>query len=262
MWVVLALAAVGYLSLVVLRPDLLATHLPQGPQTGPAEPNGTRATAAAMAEVQELHTTVAELRNDLASVKRDIEASDARSRRLADQLAALQGLPPAETGSLSPPELRLESAPVIAPRAEIKTAPAAAPVQTAKVLNETKTPAAATKAPAAIETGSVKPAPAVEAPLFETAVVKPAPKTLALQIASGSSLDSLRLSWNLLSETHAGSLKNLEPRYSTGVDANGLVYNLMAGPVKTEAEAKKMCKDLTAKAIPCKVVGDFDGPSL
>lgn len=262
MWVLLGIAAVGYLSLVVLRPDLLANHLPSGPQPGLAEPNGTRATAAAMAEVQDLHTTVTELRNELASVKRDMEASDARSRRLADQLAALKGEPPAETGTLPAPELRLDSAPVISPRAEVKPAPAAKTVQTAKILNETAAPAPAAKTPPTIETGSVKPAPAVEAPLFETAVVKPAPKTLALQIAQGSSLDSLRLSWNLLSETHADNLRNLEPRYTTGVDQNGLVYNLMAGPVKTEAEAKKMCKDLTAKAIPCKIVGDFDGPSL
>ena len=93
-------------------------------------------------------------------------------------------------------------------------------------------------------------------------MVTPAAKPVGVQIASGSSIDSLRLSWNLLSETHADKLKNLEPRYSLSVDNGAVVYNLMAGPVKSAADAKKMCKALAAKAIPCKVVDEFGGAAL
>jgi hypothetical protein len=92
--------------------------------------------------------------------------------------------------------------------------------------------------------------------------VTPAAKPVGVQIASGASIDSLRLSWSLLSETHADKLKTLEPRYSLSVDNGAVIYNLMAGPVKSEAEAKKMCKALAAKAVPCKIVGEFGGAAL
>jgi hypothetical protein len=190
---------------------------------------------------------------------------------------------PIASKPVEPPALTISATEAIAAAAAAApkaTAPvAAAPVLKAaekaadvKLINAPLAPAAASAAasaaPAAsakaLETGSVKaadataPASAAAAP----AAVKPPAKPVGLQIASAPSLDALRLSWSLLSETHADSLKNLEPRYSTGVDANGLTYNLMAGPVKSAADAKKMCKALTAKAIACKVVGEFGGEAL
>jgi hypothetical protein len=39
------------------------------------------------------------------------------------------------------------------------------------------------------------------------------------------------------------------------------MYELVAGPVKSAADAKRLCKELAAKAITCKV-GDFAGEAL
>lgn len=116
----------------------------------------------------------------------------------------------------------------------------------------------------AIETGSVgtKAAQAPVANFGPATVTSTQPqKAAGIVIGNGSSLDSLRLSWSLLADRHAGTIGKLQPRYTTGVDANGLTYDLVAGPVKSTAEAKKICKDLVAKAIACRV-SDFTGEAL
>jgi hypothetical protein len=268
-WSLLATAAVAYLSVVVMRPDLVARMNEAAPSP-------------AVAEVEALRGEVDGLRRDVSEIRTAVSETGAQQKILAERIAALVApvaetpLPAAATGR-PPPALRLDSAPVngpISPRADagpLATQPAAAKIAQAKVLNAPKPD---------LETGSVRPVPPAspesapapaaaapaaapaEPPPFGPAVVKAAPNPVGVQIASGSSLESLRLSWNLLSETHADKLKSLEPRYTMSVENGGVVYNLMAGPVKSEADAKKMCKALAAKAIPCKVVGEFGGASL
>jgi hypothetical protein len=253
---------VAYLSVVLLRPDLVARVNSGG---------------AAVAEIETLRGEVDGLRRDVASVRSLVDETASQQKVIFDRLTAMgapMGAPvPASDPSAPPPALRLDSAPVnvpmspradAAPSAVVPSAGAAKSIADAKVLN----------AKPGLETGSVKPVPPTAAPAakpaaapaepppFAAPVVTTAAKPVGVQIASGSSIDSLRLSWNLLSETHADKLKNLEPRYSLSVDNGAVVYNLMAGPVKSEADAKKMCKALSAKAIPCKVVGEFGGAAL
>ena len=264
-WGVAAAAAVAYLSVVVMRPDLVARF------------NGG---GASVAEIETLRGEVDGLRRDMASVRSLVGETASQQKVIVDRLAAL-GAPvgspvPVSDGTTPPPALRLDSVPVngpMSPRADAAASPsavvpsagAARSIADAKVLN----------AKPELETGSVKPVPQAapapaatpaaasnEPPPFAAPVVTPAAKPVGVQIASGSSIDSLRLSWNLLSETHADKLKNLEPRYSLSVDNGAVVYNLMAGPVKSAADAKKMCKALAAKAIPCKVVDEFGGAAL
>lgn len=262
-WGIAAIAAVAYLSVVLLRPDLVARVDTRGP---------------AVAELETLRGEVDGLRRDVADVRSMVSETASQQKVISERLATL-GAPvaapmPASDPAAPPPALRLDSAPVngpFSPRADAgssSVAPSAAAeksIADAKVLN----------AKPGIETGSVKPAPSTitappaktaaapaEPPPFAAPVVTPAAKPVGVQIASGSSIDSLRLSWNLLSETHADKLKNLEPRYSLSVDNGAVVYNLMAGPVKSAADAKKMCKALAAKAIPCKIVDEFGGAAL
>lgn len=257
-WSFAAAAAVAYLSVVVLRPDLVARIESAGP---------------AVAEIEALRGDVDGLRRDMAEIRSTVTETASQQQVVFERLAAL-GAPvnvplPASQMDSPPPALRLDSVPVngtLSPRAEAPPlAEGAKKVAEAKVLN----------AKPELETGSVKPVPAVapapavkpaaapaEPPPFGAPVVTPAAKPVGVQIASGSSIDSLRLSWDLLSETHADKLKSLEPRYSLSVDNGAVVYNLMAGPVKSEAEARKMCKALAAKAIACKVVGEFGGAAL
>ncbi len=263
-WSLLATAAVAYLSVVVMRPDLVARMN----ETVPGQ---------ALAEVEALRGEVDGLRRDVSEMRATVAETGAQQKLLAERIAALsapvaEAPMPATAPGRPPPALRLDSAPVngpLSPRADagpLATPPATGKIAQAKVLNAPKPE---------LETGSVRPDPAAkpapaatpaaapsEPPPFGPAVVKPAPNPVGVQIASGSSLESLRLSWSLLSETHADKLKSLEPRYSMSVENGGVVYNLMAGPVKSEADAKKMCKALAAKAIPCKVMSEFGGAAL
>lgn len=159
------------------------------------------------------------------------------------------------------------AAPVIAttivPSEQILT-PAAAP----KIIN-----ADTTAGPAALETGSVatavappalvtaKPPAQAQAISFGPATVKPAPKPVGIKVSTGDSVDSLRLSWSLLSEKHGDALKSLQPRFVVSGDPQNPTYDLVAGPVKSKSEANRVCKALTAQGVPC-TVGPFAGDSL
>ena len=96
---------------------------------------------------------------------------------------------------------------------------------------------------------------------FGTAVVKPAPKPVGIQIASDSSVDGLRLSWSQLTERHADKLNGLGARFTQSGDPSAPNFNLVAGPIKSKAEAKKICKDLAAQQVNCKV-SEFKGQDL
>ena len=255
-WGLAATAAAAYLSVIVFRPDLVARVEPGGP---------------AVAEIEALRGQMDDLRRDLAEVRSSMTETASQQKVIFDRLAEFETaktMPASEPGGAGA-GLRLEGVPVnggLPPNAEAPPATEPAPkVAEAKILNGKP----------ALETGSVKPTPPAppapaaktaaapaEPPPFSAPVVTPSAKPIGVQIASGSSIDSLRLSWSLLSETHADKLKSLEPRYSLSVDNGAVVYNLLAGPVKSEAEAKKMCKALAAKAVPCKVVGEFGGAAL
>lgn len=130
---------------------------------------------------------------------------------------------------------------------------------TVKIINSAKAPSETQS----IETSSVEPnvQPAASEKL-KSAASAASSTNIGLQIATGPSLESLRLSWNFLSEKHSDNLKSLEPRYTKTLVDNQEVYNLLVGPVVSEDEAKKMCKDLGNKAIPCNIVKGFGGEAL
>ncbi|MEQ1695696.1 MAG: SPOR domain-containing protein [Hyphomicrobiaceae bacterium] len=97
-------------------------------------------------------------------------------------------------------------------------------------------------------------APALTPIGFGPAVVKAEAKPFAVQLGSGSSLDDIRYNWSILSTQHADTLAKLAPRVtSTGTVAAGQTYDLIAGPVKTAADAKKICKTLATRGMDCKV---------
>lgn len=89
---------------------------------------------------------------------------------------------------------------------------------------------------------------------FGPALVKPEPKPFAVHLASGASVDDIRYNWSILSAQHADALSKLTPRFtSTGTQAAGKTFDLIAGPVKTAADAKKICKTLATRGMDCKV---------
>ena len=147
---------------------------------------------------------------------------------------------PIETGSITPPA-KLGGLPKAAPGvAAAQPAP-----QSAIDAAQLATPAIATPATQAQPSEPI---------LFGPAIVKPAPKPFAVQLASGPTLDAIRLSWSKLSEQHADALSKLQPHVTTtGTPATGQIFDLIAGPVKSAADAKKICKALATRGTDCKV---------
>lgn len=96
-----------------------------------------------------------------------------------------------------------------------------------------------------IKTGSIPP-PAPPAPI-------------GLLVASGPSLDSIKLSWTVLNQNHAVVLGALEPRIRPATD--GSAFQLVAGPFATEADAQKACASLKARGVGCKQA-DYSGAPL
>jgi hypothetical protein len=72
-------------------------------------------------------------------------------------------------------------------------------------------------------------------------------------LATGPSLDSLRLSWQILNDRHGASMKTLQPRYVVSGKPEERTYGLVAGPLETVADAKSMCKTMTDNGIACEV---------
>ncbi len=134
------------------------------------------------------------------------------------------------------------------------------PTKVAAVPKPKAAPKAPTKKTAEIKTGSVGKA-ATKPITFGPAVVTRATRPIGVRIATGPSVDSLRLSWNALADRHGASLKRLQPRYVTGIDATGFTYDLIAGPFNTANEASEVCARLHANGARCSL-GEFTGNAL
>ncbi len=182
--------------------------------------------------------------------------AEARAQKAAERTAAAQAAAAAKTSV----------APVadIIPAAATAQPTAAAPPVT--VLNAPANP---------IATGSIQlpPAQGVPAPPAPIATAPAQPMTfgpgavkvsapaaaVALELASGPSVDALRLNWSLLADRHGAALKNLEPRYTNS--GEGQPYQLVAGPIASSEEASRVCAQLKAKKVACRVTG-FGGNAL
>ncbi len=297
-WTALAAVALAYLAVLVVRPELIAQVWPGSPPSSTPETNeGQRADT--VAEMQELKSKVDRLESDVSKLKTDVDAQSSLTQGWEERISVLETKAEpavaANAKTASPPMKQVAAKPA-APAAKpvpgvpgvqmiqqagaeagdaalsgasslaatAPTAPAAAPAKAAPQKKAEKpADAKTTAAPAAsaatnagrLETGTLAFAPPVVSSSPATA------KPLGVVVGSGTSVDSLRLSWSLLADRNEATLGKLVPRYIPGVDANGLTYDLVAGPVTSAAEANKLCKDLQAKAIPCRV-SDYTGEAF
>jgi hypothetical protein len=99
------------------------------------------------------------------------------------------------------------------------------------------------------------------------AIVVPAPATpprqFAVTIGAGGSRESLRLAWSVLAEQHADALAGLEARSQiVPPPAGGAAsFELLVGPFRSVADARKACRAIEPRGTPCKV-GSFAGDAL
>lgn len=230
-WGILAGIALVYLALLALRPDI-AELLITGPgSTAPEGNRGQRGRVAA--ELEELRRVVGRLKGELDQMREVVASRDMREQAHAARLGALE----AKTVALA--EKAAAAEPVMAQRSAASVAAAAA--ERIEGLAGLSVRGTVEEAPSRVAGQAASLLPAAQKGL-----------PVAVQIGSGPSLDALRLSWQLLQESHRGTLKGLEPRYTqTRGDPPG--YALLAGPVPDADAAARICARLKSRRIPCAV---------
>ncbi|MFN3867993.1 MAG: hypothetical protein ACK4MF_02875 [Hyphomicrobiaceae bacterium] len=280
-WLLLGLAAAAYLAALTAQPDFAPDWLTRRPVTVPQDNQGQRATADAgsahaaalrkelasrEAEIKRLQLRLAGLEQDLADARQKIEAA---------ALANASGSAPATTGGIemvNASAIGIDGSP-LAGGAATPQPPLPERRPQPPALRQSVGVPAGGGGPGGIVTGSVAapvvagstdPAtePAASPVNFAAAVVtrENAPQSVGVRLTTGPSIDALRLSWSLLIERHGATLANLEPRYVAG-GSSLAPYSLIAGPIASDAAARKLCDDLRAKGIPC-TVGTFTGNAL
>jgi len=275
-WAGLASLSLAYLGVLAVEPALVAKYL--GARASSAQQQVSEAQRAAndaLAEVRTLRTNLERVNKELTVLKSEVSSQSERDRDAMERIAALEAPPPppppaakgAKAAAAKPPHADPAVVAVTVPSPSQKPAAAPAPKKPAAVVTPTAAaPAAGTRNPS-LETGSVASAAAPVEVTFGPPTVTPAAttpppaSTLGVQVATGPSVDSLRLSWTLISERHGASLSALQPRYTVGANEQGVAYNLLVGPVNTLAEARQICQELAAKATPC-APAQFRGDAL
>lgn len=293
-WTALAAIALAYMVALAVQPNLTGDTTANKPAPG----GGTVARFAT--DLTGLKQSVGDIQKDVSALRTTVTASAAREKEVLERLTAVeerakaplvtevsmpktaaqrqaearaqkQAAAAAAKAATRAPEAVVAAQTPVAPPAPAEDAAAGATntgVARFTVLNAPLAPIAPAASP--IATGSIvsppaqgvpAPPPAATAAAFGPGTVKAtAPASpVALELASGPSLDALRLNWSLLSEKHGASLKNLEARYTNA--GEGQPYQLVAGPLATPEEASKVCAQLKAKKVACRVTG-FGGNAL
>jgi hypothetical protein len=264
-WLLLATAAIGYLSVLALRPEWAPQLLTAGDRGAQERVVAAEAaTSRILAEVGELRQTVTEVQRDVAELKSLPRQSESRidaAPGAADQTRQ-DTTPTAEKREdAAAPEKRAEAAPVPAKRA---AAAAVTQGNPAKPILINAAPEGERSHEQQIVTGSIaapaaKPAAIAFGPA--TVTVSGGGGPVALQLGSAPSLDALRLNWAMLSERHRAVLDGLDARYQSSNADGTPTYRLLAGPVANADEAKRLCALLRAKRVACGT-GSFSGNAL
>lgn len=269
-WVVLSSMALTYLAMFSIRPDLadgLSRHIAglAGTEAGRAtvgEIDGVRT----LAELADLRRVIDTLQNDLSAVRAAVVGREDRDQAFAARLSAIEAQRVAEqsipltTASINPPsDARARSddepAPARAAKGRIVDVP---PVEIA--------PPTLTLAPQADRAPPRQEKPrdsdrvAFGPPQVKAAAPEPAGPR-GIQIATGPSVDALRISWMLLSERHKEILRVYEPRFVPSSGASGSGFRLIAGPIENAAAANRVCAELRARRVTCGVSA-FGGEPL
>lgn len=291
-WSMLGLVAAAYIGTMLLAPALLDDLTPASAYIAEPQSNqGQRTAARLVSDVNSLKESMAQVQLELSKVKTEVATSADRANAMKMQLMTLEqrlAQTSGETLDTAEPQRDANQShrAVIAPKASPPSEPDASVAgavpgspQMPKLVNadaasndvagerglETGSVAQAAKAAAkAAKTAAAKPKaadPATDPIDFADTVVQPATVPVGIQLSSGASIDSLRLSWSLLADRHAGTLKKLEPRYVARGDMDNPTYDLIAGPIKSKGDAERLCKALLAKNVPC-AVSDYIGAAL
>ena len=202
----------------------------------------------ALAELNAAKTAIEKLQDDIRDVRTALAAQEQRGLTIEARLGAVEvnqksnQMPVAHA---TPASQRNDGAKSNAAALSGQTTEGSIEERPTRVLREGPAPR--------IATASVTSVPA-------TRPVEPAGPAQGLLLASGPSLDAVRLSWQLLNENNRATLRKYEPRFVESSTDGGL-FQLIAGPAGTPDEAAKVCERLKTRHVRCSVT-PFKGQPL
>ncbi|MDH4981725.1 hypothetical protein [Hyphomicrobium sp. D-2] len=215
LYVLAAVLAGGYLVFIGMKPDLVAAWKAGAPAGGDnaAIAETQRHVERALADIEPVKESLGQMQMEVATIKASVDEGAQRDRAIMEKMEAIE-----------------RTAVEAHERATAVTAPKVAAAEPAKQKS--------------IETGSID--KKAEAP-------KAAPPPVGVLLATGPSLDSLRLSWTILNDRQPEAVRSLNARYVVSGSGAKRTYGLVAGPLNTVADAKAICKDITAQGMACEV---------
>jgi hypothetical protein len=247
--------SLAYLAYLGVRPNAPAKRADRG-NVELELAAARRDMARAFADLDPLRQSVGEIKMDVANLKSAAQEATHRDSVLLERVSALEsaaqgGAPVREAArETAPSPLAIPPAPKPDPRKSttLKTTKTDAP-PAATALPQPPKPSAlnrATRTSETIDTGSIeRPAKAAAPP------TKPQP--IGLLLATGPSVDALRLNWSILSDRHADAVKNLNPRYVMSGTPADRTYDLVAGPIASPEQARTLCREMEKRGLSCTV---------
>jgi hypothetical protein len=251
-WLAIASFALAYLALLGLRPHMFAEAKKDTPNIEQKITQVKRDVERGLADLEPIRRTVGEVKMDVANLKVAAEQSEERDRMIMEKVTAL------ETSAIKGPQ----AAPATKTSKQIP--PAAASVPPTPKQNPKKSTAVSQSGtgPKVINNAQASGARSIETGSIERKNKAAAPKTpVGVLVATGSSIDALRLNWTILTDRHGQTIRNLRPRYVIKGSGAARSYGLVVGPVASTAKAQNLCKELTAKGQTC-TVSKFQGNAL
>lgn len=261
-WLVLSSMALTYLVMLSVRPDLAEGLGVSVATLAGVEVRSSEAASAREASDERARADIAALRNSLDGVQREVAA-------LRAQIAAREAWDQAFAARLAAVEAqRLAEQGLPLATASVSRGPLEGPGGAGTdALSGRAIDSQIVEPPRPSELPARRPPPSREAErvTFGAPQVKPATSApegpRGIQIATGPSVDALRISWMLLAERHKEILKNYEPRYVPSTSGSGPAYRLIAGPIESTSAANRVCSELRARRVTCGVSA-FGGEPL
>jgi hypothetical protein len=246
--------ALTYLVTLSVRPDLAEGLGGQVAALVGVEAGAREEESAQAARDEQARTEIAALRDNLDTVQREaaalraeLAAREEQNKAFAARLAAVEAQRVAE-----------QAAPIAT--ASVNRGPLDGP----DALPGRAVDGRVVEAPRENELPARRPTPREnERIAFGTPQVKPAvPESpRGIQIATGPSVDALRISWMLLADRHKEILGNYEPRFVPSTSGSGPAYRLIAGPIASTGAANRVCGELRSRRVTCGVA-PFGGEPL
>ena len=249
-WGFAGLVSMGYLAAVLIGQEPVSNIAARWS----AQERDANEVAAALArtqsEVASLQRSVGVLEADMGRVKTQAVQQDAREKDLTGRVTAVEGRVERFATQLTQVFAKAPPPTKGAPATVALARPGAAAIETSAIPPKELAPVVAVPRELAVQRHSVGQPPVDPA--------QPSGPSAAILLARGPSIDALRLSWSLLNERHKGTLGALEPRV---VSAEPGLYQLIAGPIASPADAAKVCANLKARGVTCQAA-EFKGEGL